>query len=95
MILEETGELFSQLSEAGYEPRICTTHGDNPVTRAPRCLGASFPPSLSREGSRMQGGRKENSEGKSWSSRGKVVSLRCKSKKVRLWKQLLRGHQDG
>jgi hypothetical protein len=23
MILEETGELFSQLSEAGYEPRIC------------------------------------------------------------------------
>ena len=28
MILEETGELFSQLSEAGYEPRICATHGD-------------------------------------------------------------------
>ena len=23
MILEETEELFSQLSEAGYEPRIC------------------------------------------------------------------------
>ena len=34
MILEETGELFSQLSEAGYEPRICATHGDRPpVTR--------------------------------------------------------------
>lgn len=30
MILEETGELFSQLSEAGYEPRICATHGVNP-----------------------------------------------------------------